>query len=45
MIGIKIVIGIVIICISGYIGIEMSSNLKAREEVLKDFSRGKIDIM
>ena len=38
MIGIKIVIGIVIICISGYIGIEMSSNLKAREEVLKDFS-------
>lgn len=38
MIGIKIVIGIVIICISGYVGIEMSSNLKAREEVLKDFS-------
>ena len=33
MIGIKIIIGIVIICISGYIGIEMAENLRAREDV------------
>jgi stage III sporulation protein AB len=39
MIGIKIIIGIVIICISGYIGIEMAENLRAREDVLRDFSK------
>lgn len=37
MIGIKIIIGIAIVCISGYIGIEMSNMLKARETILSEY--------
>lgn len=37
MIFIKVVISIVILCITSYIGIEMASALKAREEILTDF--------
>lgn len=37
MIFIKIIISIVILCITSYIGIEMSKSLKAREEILTDF--------
>ena len=37
MIFIKIIISIAILCITSYIGIEMSKSLKAREEILTDF--------
>lgn len=37
MIFIKVVISIVILCITSYIGIEMASALKSREEILTDF--------
>lgn len=36
MIFFKIIISIAILCITSYIGIEMSSSLKAREEILTD---------
>ena len=35
MIFIKIVISIVILCITSYIGIELASSLKEREEMVK----------
>ena len=41
MLVIKIIIGVTIVCITGYIGIEMSNMLKAREEILKVHARGK----
>ncbi len=37
MILIKIIISIVILCITSYIGIEMASSLKEREVILKDY--------
>lgn len=36
MLGVKIIISIVILCITSYMGIEMSSSLKSREEILTD---------
>ena len=37
MLVIKIIIGVTIVCITGYIGIEMSNMLKAREEILTEY--------
>jgi stage III sporulation protein AB len=37
MIFLKIIIFIAILCITSYIGIEMASSLKAREEILTDY--------
>ena len=37
MLLIKIILGIVIVCITGHIGIEMSNMLKAREEILTEY--------
>lgn len=37
MIFVKIVISIAILCITSYIGIEMASALKSREEILTDY--------
>jgi len=37
MIGIKIIIAIAIVCITGYMGLEMSELLKSREEILREF--------
>lgn len=37
MIFIKIIISISILCITSYIGIEMASSLKSREEILTDY--------
>ena len=37
MIFIKIIISIAIFCITTYIGMEMASSLKSREEILTDY--------
>lgn len=37
MIFIKIIISLAILCITSYIGIEMASSLKSREEILTDY--------
>ena len=37
MIFIKIIISLAILCITSYIGIEMASALKSREEILTDY--------